>query len=136
MYCSNCGNNMNDGDAFCAKCGATRSIDHKTCPKCGTPIARNERFCSNCGCAVEPPVSSYSTHVQKSRLVAGLLGILIGGIGIHNFYLGNNTRGVLQIIVTLVTCGVGAVWGFIEGILILCRHINYDAFGIPLKEDC
>lgn len=67
-------------------------------------------------------------------MAAGLLGIFLGGWGVHNFYLGNTGRGVAQIIVTLVTCGIGAIWGLIEGIMILTGSINTDAKGIPLKD--
>ncbi len=81
----------------------------------------------------QPPMGGYE---QKSKLVAGLLGIFLGSIGIHNFYLGLTSRAVIQIVVSVVTCGVGGVWGFIEGILILCGnyHNNVDANGVPLKE--
>ncbi|MBO4245778.1 MAG: TM2 domain-containing protein [Bacilli bacterium] len=69
----------------------------------------------------------------KSKMAAGLLGIFLGAWGIHNFYLGNTTRGIIQIVVTLVTCGMGGLWGFIEGIMILCGSINTDANGNPLE---
>lgn len=76
---------------------------------------------------------NYGTE-QKSKLVAGLLGLFLGAWGVHNFYLGNTGRGVAQIIVTIVTCGIGALWGLIEGIMILTGSINKDAKGIPLKD--
>jgi TM2 domain-containing membrane protein YozV len=56
----------------------------------------------------------------RSKLAAGLLGIFLGGFGIHSFYLGKASIGIIQIVVTLVTCGLGSVWGLIEGIVILC----------------
>lgn len=71
---------------------------------------------------------------QKSKLVAGLLGIFLGGWGIHNFYLGNTKKAIIQIVVSLVTCGIGGIWGFVEGILILIGNINTDANGNPLKD--
>jgi hypothetical protein len=73
---------------------------------------------------------------QRSRLVAGLLGILLGSLGIHRFYLGYVGIGIAQIIVTFVTFGLGALWGFIEGILILvgAESFRRDAKGVPLKE--
>ncbi len=73
---------------------------------------------------------------QKSRLVAGLLGILLGSLGIHRFYLGYVGIGIAQIAVTIVTLGLGAVWGFIEGIMILvgAESFRRDAKGVPLKE--
>jgi TM2 domain-containing membrane protein YozV len=72
-------------------------------------------------------------YQQKEKMVAGLLGILIGGFGVHNFYLGYTTKGIIQIVVTIVTCGIGAIWGLIEGIMILTGSINTDANGVPLK---
>jgi TM2 domain-containing membrane protein YozV len=70
----------------------------------------------------------------KSKLAAGLMGILLGGIGVHRFYLGFVGIGIAQIAVTLVTCGVGSLWGFIEGILLLTGSINRDAQGRPLRD--
>lgn|SRR5690625_2913391 len=61
----------------------------------------------------QPPAS------PKTKLVAGLLGIFLGGWGVHRFYLGYTNIGVWQIVVTILTCGIGALWGLIEGILYL-----------------
>jgi TM2 domain-containing membrane protein YozV len=72
----------------------------------------------------------------KSKLAAGLLGIFLGGFGVHRFYLGFTKIGVIQLIVTLVTCGLGSIWGFIEGILYLVGANGYttDADGRPLRD--
>ena len=83
-----------------------------------------------------PPVAQPGVppgYAQKDKMTAGLLGILIGSLGIHNFYLGNTTKGIIQIVVTFVTCGIGGIWGLIEGIMILTGSINTDANGVPLK---
>ncbi len=71
---------------------------------------------------------------QKSKMVAGLLGLFLGAYGIHNFYLGNTKKGIIQIVVTIVTCGIGGLWGFVEGIMILCGKVTVDANGVPLKD--
>jgi len=72
----------------------------------------------------------------KSKVAAGILGILIGSLGIHRFYLGYTGIGIAQILVTFITCGLGGLWGFIEGILILTgSSITTDANGIPLRDD-
>lgn len=68
----------------------------------------------------------------KSKVLAGILGIFLGGLGIHSFYLGNAKKGILQLVVTVVTLGFGSIWGFIEGILILVGKIDTDASGRPL----
>ncbi len=74
--------------------------------------------------------------MPKSRTTAGILGILLGGFGVHRFYLGYTSIGVLQIFVTLLTCGVGSVWGLVEGILILVKNENFltDSNGVPLID--
>jgi TM2 domain-containing membrane protein YozV len=57
----------------------------------------------------------------EKKMVAGLLGILLGGFGVHKFYLGYTKEGAIQIVVTLVTCGIGAILGLIEGIIYLTK---------------
>jgi len=70
----------------------------------------------------------------KSRLTAGLLGIFLGAFGVHRFYLGFTSIGVLQILVTIATCGVGGLWGIVEGGLILGGSgFTTDADGRPLR---
>lgn len=55
----------------------------------------------------------------KDKTAAGILGILLGGFGVHQFYLGSVGTGFVMIAITLITCGIGAVLGLVEGILIL-----------------
>ena len=77
----------------------------------------------------------YVDPLAKSRVTAGLLGIFLGQFGVHRFYLGYTSIGVLQILVTIATCGIGGLWGFIEGILILTGSaIKTDADGRPLRQ--
>lgn len=72
----------------------------------------------------------------KQKMVAGILGILLGAWGIHSFYLGNAKKGIIQIVATVVTCGLAGFWGLIEGILILIGNdqAKTDAYGVPLTE--
>ncbi len=61
------------------------------------------------------------TPQENKKLVAGLLGILLGGLGIHKFILGYTKEGIIQIIITLFTCGFGSIIGLIEGIIYLTK---------------
>jgi TM2 domain-containing membrane protein YozV len=70
---------------------------------------------------------------DKSKLIAGLLGIFLGGFGVGRFYLGYTTIGVLQLVVSIVTFGLGALWGFIDGIIILIGNVP-DAQGRTLRD--
>ena len=105
----------------------------KFCINCGAQMEENQQFCPSCGSA-QTAAKPAGAQEGKSKMAAGLLGLFLGAWGIHNFYLGNTGRGIAQIIVTLVTCGVGGLWGFIEGILILTGSINTDAEGKPLTD--
>ena len=69
---------------------------------------------------------------DKSKLVAGLLQLLLG-FGIGRFYIGDNKTAVLQIIVTIFTCGIGHIWSIIDGVLILVNG-GTDAQGRILRD--
>ena len=58
---------------------------------------------------------------ENKKLVAGILALLIGSLGIHKFVLGYTKEGIIQIIVTFVTCGIGGIIPFIEGIIYLTK---------------
>ncbi|GAB6986403.1 TM2 domain-containing protein [Nocardioides pyridinolyticus] len=84
------------------------------------------------------PAAPYGVHPvtglpysDKSKLVAGLLQILIP-LGIGRFYIGDTKTGVWQLVVTILTCGIGALWPFIDGIIILATD-STDAQGRPLR---
>lgn len=130
MFCRNCGNQMDNMAAVCVKCGVPAGQGMNFCPNCGQPTPPGAAVCVKCGMGLQQPIMGE----QKSKLAAGLLGIFLGSIGIHNFYLGFTSKAVIQIIVTVVTCGLGGIWGFIEGILILAGSMNKDANGVPLKD--
>ena len=51
--------------------------------------------------------------------MAGLLAILLGGLGVHYFYLGKTGAGVLFLILGLLSCGLISVLTLIQGILML-----------------
>ena len=73
----------------------------------------------------------------KQWMVALLLGVFLGGFGIHNFYLGYTTRGIIQLVLTITVFGapITGVWVLIELIMILMRSGSYayDAQGVPLQ---
>ena len=69
----------------------------------------------------QPPAYGYPQYSSGKRIPAGVLGILIGSLGVHRFYLNDIGGGVLRIFITLFTCGVGGIIGFIEGIIYLTK---------------
>jgi TM2 domain-containing membrane protein YozV len=59
------------------------------------------------------------------KLVAGILAILVGSLGVHKFILGYTTEGVIMLLVTVLTCGIAGVVmsivGIVEGIIYLTK---------------
>lgn len=87
----------------------------------------------------------------KQKVVAGVLAIVLGQFGVHNFYLGNNKTAIIQLCVSLGGYVLGTllavfcigfllylapvamgIWGIIEGVQILTGKITTDAAGNPL----
>lgn len=64
-------------------------------------------------------------ETADKKLAAGICGILLGSLGIHKFILGYKKEGLIMLLVSLLTCGVGAsiMWiiGLIEGIIYLTK---------------
>lgn len=64
-------------------------------------------------------------NIANTKLAAGLCGILLGALGIHKFILGMTNAGIIMLLVSLLTCGIGGavmhVFGIIEGIIYLTK---------------
>jgi TM2 domain-containing membrane protein YozV len=97
---------------FCRACGHNMSAQAEACPQCGHPTSTLPLAPASAGIvgAGGPP---------KSRVVAGVLGLLIGGFGVHKFYLGKVGLGVVYIL--FFWTFVPAIIGFIEGIIYLVQ---------------
>lgn len=72
---------------------------------------------------------------ENKKLIAGVLAIVIGSLGIHKFILGYTQEGILQIIITIVTCGLGGIIGLIEGIIYLTKSDEefYETYQVNKK---
>lgn len=105
----------------------------KYCPKCGAQNDDLAQYCANCQAplpavgyqpmqSVNPgQMTDWKALGADKKLVAGLTGILLGGFGVHKFILGYTTEGIIQIVITLVTCGIGSIVGLVEGIIYLTK---------------
>jgi TM2 domain-containing membrane protein YozV len=138
MYCRNCGKEVLDQAVVCVNCGVNPKSGGNYCHNCGAETNPAAEVCIKCGVKLGGGSIGESS---KSRVVAGLLGIFLGSLGIHRFYLGYTAIGFIQLTLALgglITCGltstISALWGLIEGILIFMGTINKDAQGNPLKD--
>ncbi len=136
MYCRNCGNQMDDVAAVCVQCGTAKGVGQNYCPNCGAQTIPNAVVCTNCGVALNAAPAAGAG--QKSKMAAGLLGIFLGSLGVHNFYLGYTGKAVAQLLISVLSCGflaaASGIWGLVEGIMILTGSINVDGKGMPLAQ--
>jgi TM2 domain-containing membrane protein YozV len=64
----------------------------------------------------------------KNKVVAGVLAILLGWLGVHHYYLGSVGAGVIELIVSCFTAGIGSLIGIVEGVLLLIMDdAEFDA---------
>ena len=70
--------------------------------------------------------------MPKSKVAFVLLGVLLGSLGIHNFYIGRTKQGVIQLLITVLSAGMLSLASWIWAIVDICT-INADASGVPLS---
>ena len=110
------------------------------CRKCGKEIDDEAVICVHCGVSTHQTTKKIDDPLAKSKIVAGLLGIFLGSLGVHNFYLGYTKKAVTQLLLTVVgwiiIVGpiIASIWGLIDGIMILIGNIDKDAEGRLLKD--
>lgn len=176
MTCNNCGFDISAGEKFCPQCGASTTNNYQAeqaqpMNDNYQPVNDNYQAPVNDNYQAEqtqpindnyqPVNDNYQPEQtqpqyapqseQKSKLVAALLAIFLGGYGVHNFYLGYTKKAIIQVsvsggclLLTLISCGVLSpvlvgnlgisIWAFVEFIQILTGSIAVDGKGVPLKD--
>jgi len=137
---------------YCAQCGQAMRVAPQhinvavACPHCQQPtepwrLAGADQ--QRAGYGSPPPSRNADRYARvaagyswRNRWVAGALGVLLGGLGVHRFYLGSTGVGLTQVLLTVLSIGVlypvVAIWGFVEGILCFCGAMH-DGDGLPLS---
>lgn len=124
----------------CPQCGAPIDPGASECKFCGEKLA-TQQAAQQLNQQAAPQPQPQTVYVQqpvyvqqqpqyvtginpawpiKSKIVAGILGILLGSIGVHKFYLGKIGSGILYLL--FCWTGIPAIVGFIEGIMYLCSN--------------
>ncbi len=125
MFCKNCGIELKDGARFCASCGTAISV---SASEATAPLY-----------IPEPIPQEQAQATKKRKKTAGVLGIFLGAIGLHRFYLGYTGIALIQIVLFalgLLTFGITSVasfiWGIVDAIRILSGKLSKDADDNPL----
>ena len=129
---------MNDNQVICLKCGCAKGTGSTYCANCGNELTQNAfACCMKCGVAADFGTKASKTDTDgitigagdwcpegKEKIVAIILAFFLGGFGVHNFYLGENKKGVLR----LLTCwfGMGGILALIDFIKMLIGSYVYD----------
>jgi TM2 domain-containing membrane protein YozV len=108
---------------YCTKCGAVNDDTATYCVNCQSPLTPVSGYQPMQSVNQNPsgPMADWKSQGADKKIVAGLCGILLGGFGVHKFILGYTTEGIIQIVITFVTCGLGSVVGLVEGIIYLTK---------------
>ena len=99
------------------------------CKQCGQQILDQAAVCVHCGvatgvgCPAAPAVS---------RIAYILLALFLGGLGIHNFYAGYTGKGIAQLLLTVLSCGLFWIVVFIWNLVEICA-VTADSRGVPFS---
>ena len=116
------------------------------------PLSSLAEFVGDLKPAIPPPIGGTTppppaaalppatTARASAKIPAGICGILLGCLGIHKFILGYTGPGLIMLLVTVLTCGIGGcvmgIIGLIEGIIYLTKSDDefYQMYGVQKKE--
>lgn len=140
MYCRECGEKLSNQKAvICVKCGTNKGQGNNYCSDCGQEVKNKDaEVCLNCGVRLKGGVNNLTNQIKNSvsknggsssnnnnKIIAGVLAILLGQLGIHRFYLGYKETGFIQLGI-----GIFAIFIFAPIILVSWAWAIYDAVQI------
>lgn len=145
MNCPNCGASLSPDSTRCVKCGShvqpaaqpvyQQVAGQQTAAPPAPPVQQQQQTPYQMPYQQQQPMAM---DAPRSKLAAALLAIFLGWFGVHNFYLGHIARGVIQLVLTLLspvllclTLPIVGIWVFIEFILILTGSLR-DKYNRPL----
>jgi len=129
-HCGQCGTVVQPGAVACMNCGFSPTMGRNFCQRCGNPAVPGQMACVRCGAGL---VGYASAAGDKNKVAAGVLGILLGGLGVHKFYLGYTNAGAIMLagtvggfclaffVIGFLFLWIPSVIGLIEGIIYLTK---------------
>lgn len=123
-YCHSCAEIIDDRADFCPKCGAQQHLGQDEYGHGG----------------YLDPNGPELRKAGSDKIAAGICGILLGALGVHKFILGMTTPGVIMLVITIGTCGIGSIAtsiiGAIEGVIYLTRTDEefYETYVVGQKQ--
>lgn len=121
MYCTTCGEELNANQAICLKCGVKVGTGTAYCANCGSQMQPGAAVCLNCGVASKKT----GDFAGYDKITIALICFFLGGLGIHNFMMGETKKGVTKIVADFCF-GLGAILALIDFIKILTDSYVVD----------
>lgn len=152
MYCKECGEKYgNEKAVICVKCGTSKGQGNSFCPECGVEVKNKDaEVCLSCGVRLKGAMNNITSQIKNAankgsssctnnnKLVAGLLALFLGGLGIHRFYLGYKEIGFIQLGIFALAFFIFApiiwgcwIWAIIDAVKIFSGKLN-NASGMEL----
>jgi hypothetical protein len=122
MYCRNCAQPVLEQAEFCTNCGQRARAGVRYCWSCGAETVPAAEVCVKCGVRLK-------AAGDKEWVIALVLSIVVGALGIDRFYLGYVGLGIVK----LLTGGGCGIWYIVDIVLIAMNKLP-DAEGRPLKR--
>ena len=165
VKCSSCGERLSPRAKFCDYCGQPQKtprppplppagesrtktgseLQEKFCFACGEKINSRAEICPYCGVRQQDVGSSQPEYMAEAatsskKTSAALLAFFLGGLGIHKFYLGYSTSGLIMLLVSLISCGLLAlpigIIALVEGVIYQTKSNEqfYEEYILNKKE--
>ncbi len=127
MFCKNCGEKLNDNQVICIKCGVKVGDGEQHCYNCGKEIMKDADVCLNCGVALKKnsTIKGENNLNGQDKTKMALICFFLGGLGIHNFMMGEKKKGMAKILLALLF-GASGIFALIDFIKILLDKYEYD----------
>jgi len=110
---------------YCTQCGAVNDDTAQFCSNCQAPLTPVNTGYQPMQAVNQGAMTDWKAMGGDKKIVAGILAILVGSLGVHKFILGYTTEGLIMLLVTVLTCGIAgivmSVVGIVEGIMYLTK---------------
>ncbi|HKP82146.1 MAG TPA: TM2 domain-containing protein [Pyrinomonadaceae bacterium] len=110
---------------YCTKCGAINDETAQFCTICQAPLSPVDTGYQPMQSVHPGALTDWKALGGDKKIVAGILAILVGSLGVHKFILGYTTEGLIMLLCTVLTCGIlgiaMSVVGIVEGIMYLTK---------------
>lgn len=110
---------------YCTKCGAINDDMAQYCTTCQAPLSPVNTGYQPMQSVNQGALTDWKALGGDKKILAGILAIVLGGLGIHKFVLGYTTEGVIMLLISVLSCGmlavIPSVIGIVEGIMYLTK---------------